>query len=510
MKTYDVIIVGSGIGGLCCGSLLSLHGLKVLICEAHTKPGGVAHSFERNGYKFESGPSLWSGLGRNPTNNPLGQILRLLNQNVDLIKYKGWKVLFPETHFDLEVGNNPFRNKIKNLRGEDSLKEWDKFISSVKPLSNIVNNIPLLASSPQNLNLFEGLDLARKILPNINQAFKLTKSFGYLVDENLNDPFLRNWVDLLSFLISGLPMHDTNTAAMATLFSEWFEPEAYLEYPRGGSETIVNALVQGFKNNGGDLLLSSRVKEIKFTNSVASGVVLEKGLAFSAKNIVTNCDIWNTFKLLPNGITKKFKSKTHNPQKCDSFLHIHLGFDAKDLNNLPIHTIYVDNWARGVSAERNIAVFSIPSVLDCSMAPKGKHVLHGYTPANEPWEIWKNISRDSKAYQKLKETRCSIFINSLKKFIPDIEERIEFKMLGTPLTHQRFTNTEQGSYGPAISASKSLFPNSRTPIKNLYTCGASTFPGIGIPAVAASGAYAAEAIIGKKNYKRLISPIISS
>ena len=61
MNKYDVI-VGSGIGGLCCGSLLALAGKKVLICEAHSQPGGVAHSFNIKGYKFESGPSLWSGI----------------------------------------------------------------------------------------------------------------------------------------------------------------------------------------------------------------------------------------------------------------------------------------------------------------------------------------------------------------------------------------------------------------------------------------------------------------
>ena len=47
MKNYDVVIVGSGIGGLCCGSILALSGKKVLICEAHSQPGGVAHSFSR-------------------------------------------------------------------------------------------------------------------------------------------------------------------------------------------------------------------------------------------------------------------------------------------------------------------------------------------------------------------------------------------------------------------------------------------------------------------------------
>jgi len=47
MEKFDVVIVGSGIGGLCCGSILALSGKKVLICEAHTQPGGVAHSFKK-------------------------------------------------------------------------------------------------------------------------------------------------------------------------------------------------------------------------------------------------------------------------------------------------------------------------------------------------------------------------------------------------------------------------------------------------------------------------------
>ena len=125
MKNYDVIIVGSGIGGLCCASLLALQGKNVLVCEAHSKPGGVAHSFKHKGYTFESGPSLWSGLDSTNTYNPLGTILNLLNEEVQLYKYKGWKVLFPEACFDLEVGNIDFREKIKSIRGSGSLKEWD-------------------------------------------------------------------------------------------------------------------------------------------------------------------------------------------------------------------------------------------------------------------------------------------------------------------------------------------------------------------------------------------------
>ena len=58
-----------------------------------------------------------------------------------------------------------------------------------------------------------------------------------------------------------------------------------------------------------------------------------------------------------------------------------------------------------------------------------------------------------------------------------------------------------------LSAAKGLLPGCKTPIQNLFTCGASTFPGIGIPAVSASGAYAAEKIIGKNAFKSLLKKI---
>ena len=64
----------------------------------------------------------------------------------------------------------------------------------------------------------------------------------------------------------------------------------------------------------------------------------------------------------------------------------------------------------------------------------------------------------------------------------------------TPLTHQRFLNRYRGSYGPAIRAGEGSFPFPGTPIKGLLVCGDSTFPGIGVPAVAGSGLLAANSV----------------
>ena len=138
------------------------------------------------------------------------------------------------------------------------------------------------------------------------------------------------------------------------------------------------------------------------------------------------------------------------------------------------------------------------------MAPSGQHVLHGYTPANEPWQLWRDLKRGTKAYNALKRDRCQVFWRVLEQQIPDIRDRCQVVMEGSPLSHGHFLNVDQGSYGPALSAATGLCPGVTTPLSRFWMCGASTFPGIGIPPVAASGALAAHAILGRQAQAELL------
>ena len=79
----DVVVIGSGIGGLSCACVLAKYGFNVVICESHSIPGGAAHSFERQGFKFDSGPSLHSGLSVSPSTNPLRQVLDIIDEDLN-------------------------------------------------------------------------------------------------------------------------------------------------------------------------------------------------------------------------------------------------------------------------------------------------------------------------------------------------------------------------------------------------------------------------------------------
>ena len=500
----DVLVIGSGIGGLCAAGLCARAGREVLVLEAHHQPGGAAHGFQRQGYHFESGPSLWSGLGRWPSSNPLAQVLRALGQSVEVIPYRSWDVLLPEGDLRIAVGHDDFEAVVCSLRGPEVAAEWRRFVEALQPIAAAADALPLLALRPGVDGMAQLLKRGGRLLPHLAAMRHLSGSFGPLVDRHLSDPFLRHWVDLLSFLISGMPMGDTNAAAMATLFGEWFEPDAHLDYPVGGSAAVVEALVRGLKAHGGSLHTGKAVQQLRVEGDRVVGVTLADGTQIAARQVICNADIWSTLALLPESVAPKWQRQRQATPACNGFLHLHLGFDATGLEDLPIHTVWVDDWERGIDAERNAVVLSIPSVLDPSMAPAGRHVLHAYTPASEPWELWADLERDSAAYQQRKQERCAVFWRVLERRIPDIRDRCELIMEGTPLTHSHFLNVHQGSYGPALSAAEGLFPGVTTPLANFWLCGASTFPGIGIPPVAASGAMAAHAVLGRETQNSLL------
>lgn len=76
--------------------------------------------------------------------------------------------------------------------------------------------------------------------------------------------------------------------------------------------------------------------------------------------------------------------------------------------DLGIHHIVVNDWERGVDADQNVVLISIPSVLSPDLAPPGKHVLHAYLPGTEPFGLWEGLDRRSTEYKNLKAERSEV------------------------------------------------------------------------------------------------------
>lgn len=509
----DVIVIGSGIGGLCAAALLARYGVEVTVCESHLIAGGAAHAFHRDGFTFESGPSLYSGLSYSPSANPLRQVLDAIDEDLPCLTYDTWGCCLPEGDFDTSVGAEQFCQVLQTLRGDTAVAEWRQLQHVMAPLAKAAIALP-----PAALRFDLGAvatvgQFAPALLQHVTRIPQLTGPFSQIMQGVVRDPFIHNWLNLLCFLLSGLPANGTSAAEVAFMFADWYRPGVQLDYPVGGSGALVNALVRGLQRHGGQLLLNAHVEQIQVKQGRAIGVRLRGGRSIRARQaVLSNASVWDTLNLLPDGaVPKSFRQQRQATPECESFMHLHLGIDAAGVRpDLACHYIVVNDWSAGVTAAQNVVLVSIPSVLDRSLAPAGKHVLHVYTPGNEPYHLWQGMDRRSPEYADQKQARAEVMWQALERIIPDIRSRSPVTLVGTPLTHERYLRRHHGSYGPAIQAGEGLFPGPQTPLPGLLCCGDSTFPGIGLPAVAASGMIAANTLVPVHKHLGLLRVMVGA
>jgi len=410
---------------------------------------------------------------------------------------------FPEGDFVHTTDFGRGGGVLEQVSGSKAMGQWKDLMTKMEPLATAVDALPTAALRGDiGVALTTAPFLKNFAKTNPLENLKLTKPFSSIVNNaGVDDIFTRNWLDLLCFCLSGLPADGTITAEMAMMMGEFYEPDAVMDCPIGGASAIIDALVRGIEKRGGRIFLNSHVEQIDIVNGVATGVTLrKKNKKITAKKaVVSNLSVWDLFKsgivdqsAFPEGFVKE---RLDTPVG-KSFMHLHIGFKAtrEELEKLEAHYMYIDDWSKGVEAEDNAVLLSIPSVHDETLAPKDHAVLHIYTPATEDYSRWAGIDRKSEEYKILKEERSQYLWKVLEKIIPDIHDRTTIVQVGTPLTHQRFLRRYQGSYGPAINAGEGSFPFPGTPVKNLLLCGDSCFPGIGVPAVSGSGVLAANSV----------------
>ncbi|CAM9944600.1 unnamed protein product, partial [Hapterophycus canaliculatus] len=105
-------------------------------------------------------------------------------------------------------------------------------------------------------------------------------------------------------------------------------------------------------------------------------------------------------RLIPEGaVDPKYIEDSMDTPDTGSFMHLHLGIDSKGLDDLDIHYSVVESWSVPIDAPQNMFIVSIPTVLDPSLAPEGKHLVHIYTAGNEPYKLWEGMKRGSPEYE---------------------------------------------------------------------------------------------------------------
>ncbi|MBW4664193.1 MAG: carotene isomerase [Chroococcus sp. CMT-3BRIN-NPC107] len=478
---YDAIAIGSGIGGLVAATQLAAKGAKVLVLESYLIPGGSAGYFERQGYRFDVGASMIFGFGTQGTTNLLTRALEAVNVSLETIPDP------VQIHYHL-----PNDLKVKVHRDyEKFLQELTayfpheqqgirQFYDECWKVFNCLNRMDLLSlEEPRYLTRV----FFQHPLACLGLVKYLPQNAGDIARKYIKDPLLLKFIDIECYIWSVVPADLTPMINAGMVFSD--RHYGGINYPKGGVGQIAQKLVDGLEKAGGEIQYQARVKKIITENNRAVGVKLASGEVYRAKRIISNATRWDTFeKLLPKeempASEKKWQQRY---EKSPSFLNLHLGVEAQLLPvGTECHHILVEDWDK---MEETIFV-SIPTLLDPDLAPAGYHIIHTFTPNSV--EDWQGLNQCE--YQQKKEAAAGKLIKRLEQIFPGLDEALDYMEIGTPRTHRRFLNRQDGSYGP-IPRRKLMgllgMPFNRTSIPGLYCVGDSTFPGQGLNAVAFSG-----------------------
>jgi phytoene dehydrogenase-like protein len=505
---YDVIVIGAGHNGLVTAAYLAKAGLSVAVFEARHVVGGAAVTEEIwPGYKI-SRCSYVNSLFR-------PEIIRDLN-----LKSFGFEMLprnpssftpFPDGRY-LLLGpdKNLNHREISKFSGRDA-EVFPDYESWLEGIANVIE--PLMTMTPPNPGKPKFRDLA---------------TYGSFAFNN-RDTILRRWPDIVRLM----------TGSGKDLLDEWFESEelkvtlatdaiiganasasqpgtAYIlfhhvmgecdgvrgvwGYMRGGMGALSESLASACRKLGVEIFLSSPVDHIKVRGSSVAGVVFSGGREVNSRFVVSGADPNVTFnKLLDaHDLPADFLKAVRRISYDSASVKINLA-----LSELPNFTAcpgvapgpqhrgtihicpdfhfmeaaYADSLA-GQASRRPILECTIPSVVDPTIAPPGKHVMNIFTqygPYNIDWEAEREAYGD----------RC---IELLAEYAPNIRNAVlhrevlspvdlerEFHLTGGNIFHGRMSLDQMFVMRPVPG-----FADYRTPIRGLYMCGSGTHPGGGV------------------------------
>jgi len=352
------------------------------------------------------------------------------------------------------------------------------------------------------------------------------------VDQIVTVPFLRNYIDTMC-IFCGFPAKGAMTAHILYILERFFEEGCAFCVPLGGTVEMAYAFQRALEKRGGKLSLNTHVDELLYDKEKERcvGVRLKSGKVVKAKKaVVSNATPFDTVRMLPDGGdapelpegVREWKKTLGKLPRHGAIMHLFLAIDAEglDLSHIedPAHLV-VQDWDRSLQDSQNLCSFFIPSMRDPSVCPPGKHCIHVYSSGGEPYEPWEKFSGDvnDPKYEAYKKERAEVLWQAVERCIPDVRDRLEFSIIGSPLAHEAFLRRDRGTYGLAWAAGSSApfagklsnllpfpFPNLKTPVDGLLRCGDSCFPGIGTPSAAASGAIAANSMHSVSEHIRLL------
>ena len=459
---YDAIIIGAGMSGLTCGCYLAKAGMKVLIVEQHSKVGGYCTSFMRNGFTFDAAAHSLGGF-----------------------KYGNLGKIFHDVGLFRKVTLKKCEPSNTIITPDHRISFWDDIEKTIEDCQSA------FPGESQNITRFfhDMFDRNSTLSASIKSA-----TFKELLKKYFKDQKLMSMLSYPLFGNSGLPPSLLSAFIGIKIFREFLLDGGY--YTQNCIQNIPDALADIFKEFGGQLYLSSRVKKIKTKNESVIGINLEQGDFLQTKYVICNCDSRQTFMQL-------LGSKAVDNDFLKSVRHM--------MQTLSVFTVYlgVDEPYSALPEETNLWMLHRYDLEDIYIsAIKGKinkidnYLLHVSPKRETITALMVAPYKTQNYWLKNKERVRESFIKTIERdFDPDLSNHIRYKDAATPSTLYRYTSNYRGAaFGWACTPSQIAMINFRKPafLKGLYMTGHWTTNGLGIPGVVYIGHDTARMILRKE------------
>lgn len=459
MNDYDIIIVGSGLGGLLSGFILSKEGYKVCILEKQSKPGGNLQNFSRHGCSFDTGVhyvgSLLPGQPLHSYWNYFGLTDKIRTCRMDMDGFD--RIFIRDQEFHLAQGFDNFKAQLLT-----------SFPNEGKALTNYIDQLQTISHSFPLYNLE---------VPQTSSKDPYLSSGAYQFFSSLSsDPLFEAVLAGNNFLYAG--NRDKTPLYISTLINHSFISSAWRL--TGGSRQIAEILADQIISMGGSLFTSSGVINIdrqreKFTVSTTSGEHFFSTFLISNTHPAVTLDL-----LAPKLVKDSFRLRMGKLQntvssfilnlvlKPDSFPYLNYNFYYFNSRN-----VWTTASSKGDIWPESYLLYTPVHKADCTFAKSV--IILTYMNFDEV-RNWENtgVGKRGDEYLAFKQERSERLLKLVGKRFPALPESIAFMDASTPLTFRDYTGTRDGSmYGIQKDFHDPLktmiIPKTRIP--NLYFTG---------------------------------------
>ena len=433
---YDVVIIGSGLGGLQCAYILSKEGYRVCLIEKNPQLGGCLQTFKRDGSIFDTGMHYIGSMDEGQMLEKYfryfglsGKLkLRKLDESgYDVVRYGGKEYKFA-------MGYERFvETLVKEFPKER--EALDKYVAKIREVSNSVDLY--------NMRDFKG----------VNTSY--FEFFGNGIDSFINS--ITSNTTLRSVLLGTLSLYagvkDRTPLYIPLIIHSSYIESAY-RFVDGGSQ-ISDLLAQYIVENGGTILKKSEVTKFIFSNHKLDAVEINHSEHIEGKMFISNIHPKKMLEMMDTHLLKPaYRHRIHDLEdtsgifslyvvlKKKSFKYLNQNYYHFDTQNVWEGENYTDaNWPRGymmhISPDANDEEYADNIIMNTYMK----------------WDdvkAWENTTVEKRGddYKAMKQRKAEKLISVLERDFPGVSKCIKSYYSSTPLTYRDYTGTNKGSiYG---------------------------------------------------------------